>query len=92
MKAANRELYYERKSNMWTFRPNNGESHEDVVFRVSAWLETLESDQRYIVTAHGAIGRVMRHILVGLPPEQVERFAFPQDKVFRFKNGTEETL
>ena len=31
MKAQNRELYYERKQNMWTFRPANGESHADVV-------------------------------------------------------------
>lgn len=92
MKAANRELYYERKQNMWTFRPQNGESHADVVARVKAWLATLEDDAKYVVTAHGAIGRVMRHILANLPPGEVERFPFPQDKVFRFKDGVEETF
>ena len=92
LKAADRELYYERKNNMWTFRPENGESHEDVVGRVTDWLSTLEDGQQYVVTAHGAIGRVMRHILAGLAPKDVEKFPFPQDKVFRFNNGREETF
>ena len=92
IKSANRELYYERKNNMWTFRPNNGESHKDVVSRVQQWLGSLESGTSYVVTAHGAIGRVMRHLLLDLDPKDVEKFAFPQDKVFLFENGKEEQL
>ncbi|MEM7289046.1 MAG: histidine phosphatase family protein [Pseudomonadota bacterium] len=90
IKAANREMYYERKNNMWTFRPSNGESHADVVARVRDWLGTLDTSSKYLITAHGAVGRVMRHILADLPPVEVEKFAFPQDKVFLFDKGSEE--
>ena len=89
IKAVDRELYYERKRNMWTFRPNNGESHKDVVTRVRQWHADLDENASYVVTAHGAIGRVIRHLLAGLDTEQVEKFAFPQDKVFLFEDGKE---
>jgi len=90
MKAANRELYYERKNNMWTFRPENGESHADILGRIDEWHSSLEPDGKYVVTAHGAVGRVVRHLLAGLTPNEVKKFAFPQDKVFLFENGTEQ--
>lgn len=92
LKAMDRKLYYERKSNMWTFRPTNGESHQDVVVRVGKWLASLDQHKQYVVTAHGAIGRVMRHLAASLPTQEVEKFAFPQDKVFLFENGTETLL
>lgn len=90
LKERDRELYYYRKQNAWTFRPSGGESHEDVVVRVSDWISSLEDGERYIVAAHGAIGRVMLHLLAGSPPDEVSRFAFPQDKVFCFHEGRQQ--
>ena len=92
MKEADRELYYYRKQNAWVFRPENGESHADVLERVVDWHQSLEADGKYVVTAHGAIGRVMRHYLAGIPTEDVSRFAFPQDRIFLFSQGKEEVL
>lgn len=89
MKAQDRELYYYRKQNAWTFRPEGGESQMDVKHRVFEWYQSLEPDGKYIITAHGAIGRVVRHLLAGFSPDEVSRFAFPQDKVFRFEDGSE---
>ncbi len=89
MKAADRELYYYRKQNAWTFRPEGGESHEDVIGRVSDWINSLRADGQYIVTAHGAVGRVMRHLQAGLSSQEASKFVFPQDKVFLFENGAE---
>ncbi len=91
-KAQDRELYYYRKANHWTFRPENGESHADVLVRLKEWHAALNPDAKYVVTAHGAVGRVIRHMLAGIPPEEACKFAFPQDKVFRFKNGSEELI
>ncbi|MEO0327244.1 MAG: histidine phosphatase family protein [Pseudomonadota bacterium] len=92
IKAENRTIYYERKQNMWTFRPEGGESHQDVIGRVRQWYESLDPSAKYLVTAHGAIGRVLRHVILGLSPDEVSKFRFPQDRVFRFKEGLEEQI
>lgn len=90
MKAQDRETYYQRKKNKWTFRPEGGENQEDVVVRIRKWYETLDPEGHYVVTAHGAVGRVARHLLGGVGVEDASQFVFPQDKVFKFHKGTEE--
>ncbi len=91
-KAKNRETYYERKNNMWTFRPKGGESHADIVVRIKSWYDSLQAQGKYVVTAHGAVGRVTRHILAGIPADEVSKFVFPQDKIFVFSNGGEDII
>lgn len=91
-KAKDRETYYARKANHWAFQPNNGESHSDVLERISAWHSDLDVDKKYLVTAHGAVGRVVRHLLAGIDVTEVCKTAFPQDKVFRFDGGREELI
>lgn len=88
MKTANRERYYYRKQNPWTFRPVDGESHEDVVGRVREWYGSLEGD--CIVTAHGAIGRVLRFLMLDLEPFEAAKFPFPQDRICVLRKGREE--
>lgn len=92
MKAANRELYYERKKNPWTYRPSNGESHEDALVRVQDWHDSLTGD--CVVTAHGAIGRILRVYLLGLDTDNPDntRFAFPQDEFCIIKKGEEKWI
>ncbi|MGI9352606.1 MAG: histidine phosphatase family protein [Rhizobiaceae bacterium] len=92
LKIQDRELYYYRKQNAWTFRPENGESQEDVQVRLGEWYNSLERSEKYVVTAHGAVGRVMRHLLAGVTPEDVGRYPFPQDKVFVFADGKEQIM
>lgn len=91
-KASNREMYYYRKANQWTFKPENGENHEDVLKRVIEWHSDLDRDGQYIVAAHGAVGRVVRHHLAGIPRDELSKMAFPQDKVFKFIDGREEVI
>ncbi len=88
MKAQNRERYYYRKNNPWTFRPIDGESHEDVLKRVSQWHSTIKED--CVVAAHGAVGRVLRYYLLGLDEAEAARFPFPQDKICVIRHGHEE--
>ncbi|MEM7215112.1 MAG: histidine phosphatase family protein [Pseudomonadota bacterium] len=92
LKQQNRELYYFRKQNAWSFRPENGESQEDVLSRIAEWHQSLDANRKYIVTAHGAVGRVMRHHVAGVPTDEVARYPFPQDKVFLFSDGTEQLI
>jgi len=90
LKVKDRELYYYRNKNAWTFRPKGGESQEDTLVRIAEWHSSLDSQQKYIVTAHGAVGRVLRHHLLGIPTDEAASYSFPQDKFFKFSNGTEE--
>ena len=89
IKKSNRELYYQRKRNPWTFRPVNGESHEDALARVREWHCELTGD--CVVAAHGAIGRILRIYLLGLDvrEESHSRFAFPQDEFCIIRKGLE---
>lgn len=92
LKAQNRELYYHRKQNAWTFRPENGESQQEVLVRIKDWYGELQPDGNYLIAAHGAVGRVIRHFLAGVPGEDVARYPFPQDKVFLFADGNERII
>lgn len=92
LKAKDRDLYYYRKQNAWTFRPENGESQQDVLTRASDWYSNLKQNQKYVVAAHGAVGRVLRHHLAGVPTDEVARYPFPQDKIFLFSGGTEHII
>lgn len=91
-KAADRETYYARKANHWAFKPANGESHSDVLVRIKTWHSDLDPNGKYLVTAHGAVGRVVRHFLAGIDVKEVCKTTFPQDKVFRFEGGGEELI
>ncbi len=90
LKASDRERYYYRKQNPWTYRPEGGESHEDVLGRMSDWYNSLSED--CVVTAHGAIGRVLRIYLLNLDPYTDVKFAFPQDEICIIKRGVEKWL
>ena len=89
LKAANRELFLSRKDDAWNFRPKNGESQADTLIRISEWYASLEDDKTYVVTAHGAVGRVLRYHLLGLDKQEAATFVFPQDEVFEITKGSE---
>ena len=89
LKANSRDLYYYRKENAWSFRPEGGESQQDTLTRIADWHASLDKSQKYVVTAHGAVGRVLRHHLLGIPTSEAASYAFPQDKFFRFFEGSE---
>ncbi len=91
-KAKDWETYYARKADHWAFKPSNGESHSDVLERIKAWHSELDIGGKYLVTAHGAVGRVVRHLLAGIDVKEVCKTTFPQDKVFRFESGREEVI
>ena len=92
LKQKDRDLYYFRKQNAWSFRPDNGESQQDVLIRIKDWYKSLEPEGKYVVAAHGAVGRVVRHYLAGRPTDDVARYPFPQDRVFVFSDGGEQII
>lgn len=89
LKQINREMFLGRKQNTWNFRPNNGESQADTLVRIAQWYDGLDASKTYVVTAHGAVGRVLRYHLLGLSEQEAATFVFPQDEVFEITKGCE---
>ena len=88
LKANNNPLHRYRKANAWHFQPDNGESHEMVLDRISQWHQSLERD--CVVAAHGAVGRVLRYYLLDLDGQEEARFVFPQDQICIIRKGEEQ--
>ena len=87
LKTNNNPLHRYRKANAWHFQPENGESHEMVLDRISQWHQSLECD--CVVAAHGAVGRVLRYYLLELDGQEAARFPFPQDQICIIRKGEE---
>ena len=79
-----------RRADVWRFIPLGGESYELLSERVGAWFATL--DRPAVVVAHGGVGRVLRHQLLGIDPHLAVSEFFPQDKVFHWQGGAETVI
>lgn len=90
MNAAHPQLIAMRQSDRWNFRPPGGESHADTLARIRPWYDALSHQS--VIVAHGAVGRALRYLILGLPSEKAAWYEFAQDKVFRFENGRETLL
>ncbi len=81
------EAHKRRKRERWDFRPRGGESHNMVRLRMLPWLAELDTD--VVVVAHGVVGRVLRHILIGIEREEAAAYPFPQDCILVWRDGRE---
>jgi broad specificity phosphatase PhoE len=79
-----------RRADTWRFVPSGGESYEILSQRVGDWFVTL--GRPTVVVAHGGVGRVLRHRLLGIDPHHAVRDVFPQDKVFHWRDGAETVI
>jgi broad specificity phosphatase PhoE len=61
------------------WRPQGGESYEDLMARAVDWLGTVERDA--VVVSHGGVSRVLRGHILGLDPATVPGLDVPQDRV-----------
>lgn len=80
-------LFAERQADLWRFVMPDGESYELLSKRVGEWLTTL--DRPTLVVAHGGVGRVLRHRLLGIDPQILFADLFPQDRVFDWRLSAE---
>jgi len=66
-----------------------GETMDELLARVTAWLEDAERDPalRRIAVSHASFGRVLRGVYAGLPVEAMRTLDRPQDAIFKLANG-----
>jgi probable phosphoglycerate mutase len=80
-----------REASRWSHVAPGGESFALVAVRLRAWTADLRSD--VVVVAHGALGRILRGLNVGMPEDQIATSGDPQhDTVYRLHKGTEAAL
>ncbi len=85
------DQWAERQRAKWTHAPPNGESFAQASERLKAWVGELKSDT--VVVAHGAVGRILRGLNLGMPEEKIAYSGDPlHDRVYRLVNGTEAAL
>lgn len=87
LKANQRPLHVSRKQDRWNFQPPGGESLEMTMHRIAPVIRELEGPT--VIVAHGAVGRTVRRLLLGISETEAGQFRFVQDRIFRFEDGLE---
>lgn len=75
----------ERDESHWHFRPDNGETYDDVAHRLLGFAETLTHNS--IIVAHGGVMRVLRHLVEGVERAEVLNWEPPQGVIAHFARG-----
>lgn len=87
IKAAAPEAWATFLASPWEGAPG-GESYAQMAARLQAWVASLEGD--VVAVAHGAVGRALRCLNLGLPVPEMPGFqATENDLVYRLTRGTE---
>jgi probable phosphoglycerate mutase len=79
-----------RSRDTFRWRPQGGESYEDLMSRAVAWLGDVTDDT--VVAAHGGISRVLRGHMYRCEPEAVPDLPVPQDQVLVLRRDGMEWL
>jgi probable phosphoglycerate mutase len=76
----------------WNVGAPGGECYRVLYERVAEWFGSVKDESRLIVVSHGALGRVLRGIYLGLAPDQMLQLREPQDALIRLTGGTVATI
>jgi broad specificity phosphatase PhoE len=82
------ELWRWREADPWRHPPPGGECHAMLADRARSWLAAVAGLPRLIVVGHGAWGRALRGVYLGLAPAAAMALDEPQDALFRLVAGT----
>ncbi|MGV8839830.1 MAG: histidine phosphatase family protein [Bauldia sp.] len=77
-----------RQADKWGYVPPGGESYAMLADRVTRWLGSIDRDT--VAVSHGAVGRVVQGLLLGVGPEDVPNLPIPQDRMFVCRDGRHE--
>lgn len=86
LEQSERKLWKERQDNKWTFRPPNGESYQDLAYRLQSWVSEIKAPS--VVIAHGGVNRGLRFLLSDSDSVDLASTIIPQDKIMIINEGT----
>jgi probable phosphoglycerate mutase len=73
-----------RTRDPYRWRPQGGESYQDLMARAMPWLQSIERDT--VVVSHGGVSRVLRGHILGLDLKSVPLLDVPQDRVLLLRH------
>lgn len=76
----------------WYFRCPGGETHADMVTRLSHWLAERRAGDRLVVVSHGVAGKILRGLYTGLDPVHALAADSPQDALYVLSAGRAERV
>ncbi|OJX71362.1 histidine phosphatase family protein [Magnetospirillum sp. 64-120] len=71
----------------WFFQCPGGESHQHMVDRLTAWLNSLGADEHVLAVSHGIAGKILRGIYAGWDPDFALAQDSPQDAFYLLRDG-----
>lgn len=71
----------------WFFQCPGGESHDHMVARLTAWLQSLAADDHVLAVSHGIAGKILRGLYAGWDPDLALAQDSPQDALFVLRDG-----
>lgn len=74
----------------WYFRSPDGESYDEAMDRVEAWMLGLSGT--IVAVSHGLLSRLIRGSYLGLSKEKTLSLSVQQGVVWRMRNGSIETI
>lgn len=92
IKACYPELWQAHIADRWNVGAPGGECYRTLCERVADWLASVQDEPRLIVVSHGAVGRALRSVYLGLEPEQTLQLEEPQDALIRLCDGSASTI
>ncbi len=79
------DRWQERQNDKWFFKPPNGESYDDLKYRIKPWLEEL--NQSTIVVAHGGVNRALQALITNNNLQELAATPVPQDQIMLINDG-----
>jgi probable phosphoglycerate mutase len=73
-----------RTRDPYRWRPEGGESYQDLMARAVPWFKSIERDT--VVVSHGGVSRVLRGYILGLDLKSVPLLDVPQDRVLLLRH------
>ena len=84
--ANDRARWDARERDKWNIPAPGGESYAMVAARAASWFSELTRET--VVISHGAFGRILRGLYLGLSWQEMATMDEPQGVVFRLQQGT----
>ena len=84
-RALDPAFFEARVANKWQVRVPEGENYAEVAARACDWAVSLTADT--FAVSHGALGRILRGLLLGLTWQEMSNMDEPQGVVFRIRGN-----
>lgn len=86
------DLQLKYTADPFNFKYPNGESHRDLMLRVTSFIKSRQHDRQTIVIAHENTNRVFLGAVLSLPQADFMRIIHPHHLVYKIAGGNIETI